>query len=380
MKNMIKKTAMIAILCVVSILWWAIAQEPVTIEIIGSPSCPHCTNAKAFLENIPKTHNIDIDILEYNLSQNTYLTVQLYEKFDVPSHMQGLIPAIFIEDKYFVGFNQQIGEEILTYILDIYNGEIKESTENPWPEREERIVNIPIIGEIDMMTYSFPALAILLWIIDGFNVCSLWALILILWLVIVLKSRKKIFAIGWAFLLTTAIVYGALVFLRHQIFSFVAPYIKSMEIFVGILAIAWWIYLLREFYKAYKQWPICSSNNMLSRLAPKVQKVFEKKGNIALIIGTVMLFAIAVTVIEFPCSAFLPVLFTSMLVEAGISTQQSIWYIWLYILFYLLDEVIIFLIAVWTLRINIVSPKFITFFNLVAAAIFLFLWFYYLLG
>jgi len=47
-------------------------------------------------------------------------------------------------------------------------------------------------------------------------------------------------------------MYGLLIFLWHQLFTFIAPYIKSMEILIGILALAGGIYLLREFYKAYK--------------------------------------------------------------------------------------------------------------------------------
>jgi hypothetical protein len=45
---------------------------------------------------------------------------------------------------------------------------------------------------------------------------------------------------------------------------------------------------------------------------------------------------------------------------------------------YLLDEIIIFAIAVVTLRIKTVSPKFIIFFNLLAAFIFIGLGIYYI--
>jgi len=109
----------------------------------------------------------------------------------------------------------------------------------------------------------------------------------------------------------------------------------------------------------------------MSRLVPKIEKIFKEKTNRIVLIGAVMIFAALVTIIEFPCSAFLPVLFTSILVDSGISFNTSLLYIALYMLMYLLDEIIIFTIAVVTLKLKIVSPKFIVFFNLLAAAIFI---------
>lgn len=171
-----------------------------------------------------------------------------------------------------------------------------------------------------------------------------------------------------------------MIFLWHQLFTVLAPYLRSLELVVGILSILGGIYLLREFYKAYKSGPICSSNNILSRLAPKVEKIFHNKTNWLLLVGVVILFSGAIAIIEFPCSAVIPVIFSGLLVEAGISQGLVLLYISLFILFYLLDEIIIFVIAVMTMKIKIVSPKFITFFNLLAAFIFLGLGLFYVLG
>ncbi|MCD5396935.1 MAG: hypothetical protein LRZ98_02300 [Candidatus Pacebacteria bacterium] len=67
--------------------------------------------------------------------------------------------------------------------------------------------------------------------------------------------------------------------------------------------------------------------------------------------GGVCLFAVIVTIVEFPCTAIFPVIFTGILVEANIPLSASIFYILLYLLFYMLDELAIFLIAVYTKKI-----------------------------
>jgi hypothetical protein len=231
---------------------------------------------------------------------------------------------------------------------------------------------------VNIHNFSLPVLAAVLGIVDGFNVCSLGSLVIILGLVLILKSRRKIILLGGTFILITVISYGLLIFLWHQFFSFISPYIRSIELLIGILAIIAGIYLLREFVKSFRQGATCNSGGLIAKITPKIEKIFSQKKNIAILVGVIALFAIAVTIIEFPCSAFLPVLFTSILVEADISFSQSVLYIGIYLLLYMLDEIIIFLIAALTMRIKIISPKFINIFSLIAAIIFFFLGTYYL--
>jgi len=342
--------------------------EPNSVYLFTSLTCPHCKDAEKFLDSYKKESNPDLQIHNYNFAENSELINEYYQAYFVPANKQGLVPAIFVGNEYFVGFSDSIEESILSH----FPGYIKQE------ENDEKSLKIPIFGKIDPTNFSLPILAITLGIVDGFNVCSLGALMVILGLVIFLGSRKRVFFIGGIFIATTAVVYGTLIFLWHQFFSFIAPYMRSMEMFIGILALAGGVYLLKEFYQACKHGPVCSSNNLISRLTPKIENVLRNKTSLVVILGAVIIFSAIVTIIEFPCSAFLPVLFTGILVETNTSFGMSLFYMFIYMLFYLLDEIIIFFIAFFTLKIKIVSPKFIIFFNLLAALIFIFLGVYYL--
>ncbi len=340
-------------------------ENKVEILFFGSPTCPHCLAEKDFLKKIEKKY-LNVVIKEYDFSKNIELIENLYEEHGVVKGQRGLVPATFINGNFFLGFNDDIGKEIEKQIQGL---EVQGSSPK---------IRIPFIGEVDVFKYSMPALAIVLGVIDGFNVCSLGALVIILGLVMVLRSRKRILILGGTFVFVTALTYGLLIFLWHQFFTFISPYIKSMEILIAILSIIGGIYLLKEFIKSIKEGPSCSSGGIIARLTPKVEKIFSSKKNISILFGVVVLFALAITIIEFPCSAFLPMLFASLLAESQFSLGTSISYMGLFLLFYMLDEIIIFLIAFFTLKIKIVSPKFINAFNLLAALIFLFLGFYYL--
>jgi glutaredoxin len=351
--------------------------ETVEINIFTSSTCPHCAEAKKYLNKLKKEKGDEIVVNEYSLSNNVDKAKEFYKSHDVPQNIWGLVPMMFIGDKYFLGFGEKTSEEINYCVENLQKNICAVSPEEN--DNKKDIIKLPIIGEINLLDFSLPFLAVIMGLIDGFNVCSLGALVVILGLVIVLKSRKRIFILGGSFVLTTALVYGCLIFLWRQFFVFIAPFMRSLEMLIGILAILGGLYLLKEFYRALKRGPVCSTNNILSRLAPRVEKAFKNKTNWFVLIGIIIIFSTIVTIIEFPCSAVMPMLFTGILVEAGVSFKLSLLYIAFFVLAYLLDEIIIFLIAVFTLKIKIVSPKFITFLNLLGAVIFIFLGLYYLL-
>lgn len=340
-------------------------ENQVEILFFGSPTCPHCSVEKEFLKKIKEKYP-SIVIKEYEFSKNLELVEKLYDEHEVLKGQRGLVPATFIGGNFFLGFNESISKEIEK---QIQGAEVDSSSPK---------IKIPLLGEVDVFKYSMPVLAIMLGVVDGFNVCSLGALVIILGLVMVLRSRKRILVLGGAFVLVTALTYGLLIFLWHQFFAFILPYIKSMEILIAALSIIGGLYLLKEFIKSIKEGPTCSSGGIIARLTPKVEKIFANKKKLSILFGVVVLFALAITIVEFPCSAFLPMLFASLLVESQFSLGTSISYMGLFLLFYMLDEIIIFLIAFFSLKIKIVSPKFINAFNLLAAIIFLFLGGFYL--
>lgn len=372
MTKRIFKVALLSILLISGLLFSSNkvsadnTKESKMVEILffGSPSCPHCSAEKQFLDELKKEYP-KITVKEYELSENINLINGLYKDYKVPKNQQGLIPATFIDDMFFLGFSDSIGSDIKGHIQGL---EIEESSN----------IKIPFFGEVDIYDLSLPVLSVVLGIVDGFNVCSLGALVIILGLVLVLKSRKRILLLGGTFLVITGLTYGLLMFAWHQFFFFISPYVKSMELLIGLLSLVGGVYLLREFIKSRKQGATCSSGNVVSKLSPKVEKIFSSKKSLVVLFGVVFLFSVIITIVEFPCSALLPVLFASILFESNLSMSSTLTYMAIFLFFYMLDEVIIFLIAFFTMKIKVISPKFVNAFSLIAALIFLFLGSYYI--
>ncbi len=95
---------------------------------------------------------------------------------------------------------------------------------------------------------------------------------------------------------------------------------------------------------------------------------------------SVLLFAAVITVVEFPCSAAVPGFFAGILAKSGLSSVQYLSYIALFVLFYMFDEIIVFLLAVFTMTVKLASKRFISWITLIEAIVLFLLGAYYLFG
>jgi len=178
-----------------------------------------------------------------------------------------------------------------------------------------------------------------------------------------LKSRLKTFIFGGSFILTTAFIYGLLIFFWYQLFNIISPYLRQMEIVIGILTFIGGIYFLREFIKFRKQGPTCeigTAQKIEGSFSKRFQSLIDNKAKTLTILTSILLFAVVITVVEFPCSAAVPVAFAGILTKAQLSSWLYLFYIILYVIFYMLDELLVFLVAFFTMKLWLASPKFIT--------------------
>lgn len=356
--------------------------QDIEVDFFYSPTCPHCAKEKTFLRGLKERYP-DLKINQYdviNNRDNQIILGDFYEKYDVPESLRGLVPATFTPTKYFIGFDDKISEELESCLKECFYRDNKELALKS-TSIIDKTFKIPLLGEINLSRLSFPVMAVVLGSLDGFNVCSLGALILILTLVLAFNSRKKILIFGLVFILTTAAVYGSLIFFWYKLFEAIAPYLRIMNLLIGIFGIAGGIYFFKQFWRSKNSNPTCDSESgskISSRFLPKLQKMVSGNSSILLALGAVFAFAFVLTVVEFPCSAVVPVAFAAALAQAGLPPALYVFYISLFVLFYLLDEIIVFLFACFTSKIWLSSPKFLKWIILLEAIILLSFGFYYL--
>ena len=349
-----------------------------------SDSCPYCAKMKPFLEGLANEHP-EMFLKETSISsqQGSHDLLGFYQKYNVPKEAFGSVPIVFIKEKYFVGFSEENTKSIEVYVSGLTNENVSNQGFSTSTPAQKSSVEVPFLGRIDTEKYSLGVLAVTLGFFDGFNVCSLGALVLILGLVLIFKSKKKILVFGGIYILATAVVYGLLISLWYHMFIFLAPYLKIMETLVGLLGILGGIYFIEDFLEFRKKGAQCNMQNtrVMKRLSDRIQKVLqsEEKSIIAIALS-VLLFSMIITIVEFPCSAAVPLFFAGALAEAHLGFFHYLAYLALFILFYIADEIIVFLIAISTMTIRLASQRFVLWITLIEAIVLFTLGLYYLFG
>jgi len=344
-------------------------DEKVIIHFFDDRLCPVCRDAKEFIQSIEQDYP-QVDLRIYPISETGKLHETAKEHGVVDYRI--MAPTIFIGDNFFQfrDFTSR-HEEI---IIKAIEGELVED--------DCCIIKIPFLNiEIDIRNWSLPFVTVILGSLDGFNICSIGALILILSIVMVFKSKKKIFFAGGLFILTAAIVYGTLVFVWGKLFEVLIGQLEILRIIVGLAALGGAIYFFKEFWRFFKHGPTCkASDSALARKATeKLKKAFEDpKKSFFYLAGAIMFFAVVITLVELPCSVGVPVAFAGILVEAEVSLAVYTFYILAYIFFYMLIEIIIFTGAVLTKKIWFAGSQAITWITFAGAMVLFYLAFYYL--
>jgi thiol-disulfide isomerase/thioredoxin len=339
-----------------------------------SPTCPHCAKEKLFLEKIEEKYP-DLSIHKYDvaLKENITLLRKLAEIHGAEEYI-GSVPLTFIGDTYFVGYglDATTGEDI--------EGAIKTVFEEGTVVDTRKSFDIPFLGSVYQDDFSLSVLAILLGFLDGFNVCSLGALMLIIGLTLKLQQRKTIVILGGTFILTTALVYGGLIVLWFKMFEQFSQYIDFVKIFITLLALGGGVYFLKEYLRMQKQGAVCQfqESQFINNLMQRTGKVFEDNAKLLALLGTVLTFSAVLAVVEFPCSAATPLIFAGILADAGLSTFSYLLHIALFILFYMLDEIVVFAVAAYRLKLWMTSGTFTKYAVLTEALILLLIGLVYL--
>lgn len=348
------------------------------IHFFEQRGCPDCARMKAFLENEIKIAYPDVKIKTYSI-----MIVENQERFHQMMKDRGvkdyklIVPTMFIGDNYFQNFYEDDKELIIRAIE-------KQNVQNEILKiREKQIINIPFIGEFNVKALSIPILALVIGTVDGLNVCSIGALILILTLVFYsFNSRRKIIFYGGLFILTTVLVYGLLIFVWTALFSVLARFIGGINLFIGLAALFGGGFFFKKFIDFYRYGPACeySSNKYLVKVTKKLKKSFnEDERTILLVIG-IIFFAFVVTIIELPCSIGLPLVYAGILAAEGLSLSGYLFYVGLYLFFYMFIELVIFSLAVVTKEIWFADSKWITWVYLFGAIVLFLLSYNYLVG
>jgi len=229
-----------------------------------------------------------------------------------------------------------------------------------------RAVSIPLLGQVELRELSLPALTVALAAIDGFNPCAMWTLIFLIGLLLGMKDRRRMWLLGGVFIAGSAAVYFLFMaaWLNLLLFLGLVPWIRLA---VGLLAIGGGAYYLREFVRSPGGACEVTDAEPRRRIMERLRALAQDR-QLLLAMGGILVLAFAVNLIELICSAGIPAVYTQVLALSPMPGWQYHGYLLLYILVFMLDDLVIFFAAMATLQMAGVTGKYARWSHLLGGA------------
>ncbi len=332
-------------------------DEKVNIYLFYSKICPHCQKEEKYFETLKEKYQDKINIYTYEVTENkTNNEIMKSLKKELKENSQG-VPFTIIGSKTFLGYDESLNERIENTIESYLDENTK--TNNTY--------TIPILGKIEAKNASIILIAIILGFIDGFNPCAMWILLLLINMCISIKDKKKMLIVCLTFIITSGIIY----FLSMLGIGFILDlttisYIRNI---IAILAIILGIYNLYTYLKTRKQTGChVVKKEKRKTIITKINNILNNKNTLLMFGGTIIL-ATSVSLVEMACSLGFPTIFLELLSINNIHSFLKVTYLLIYILFYLIDDIIVLFLSIKAFETKGISTKYNKYVHLIGGLI-----------
>jgi glutaredoxin len=237
--------------------------------------------------------------------------------------------------------------------------------------KPENSIHLPFFGSIEIANLALPLLTVVIAAADGFNPCAMWVLVFLISLLIDMQDRKRMWLLGLAFIFTSALVYYVFVFTWLQVFISIGVIIW-VRLAIGLLAVGSGAYHIKEFWENVDGACKVTGGEKRREIFNRIKTIVREKALVLSLIGIVVL-AAAVNLVELLCSAGFPQTYTQVLAMKDLSFWHNQAYLFLYIFIFMLDDLLIFSIAMKTMELKGLSAKYSRWAGLIGGVLILFI-------
>jgi thiol-disulfide isomerase/thioredoxin len=318
-----------------------------TVTVFYGEGCPYCARERAFLEELQGTYpDLEVVALEvWNDAGNLALLRQTAAAlgFEVTG-----VPVTVLDGRWWVGFDSTVQAQLTEAVAAVSAGQA------PPVEEARTSVDVPFLGTVDLGGRSLLLSTLVIGFVDGVNPCSLWVLTMLLAIVLHTGSRPRVLLVGTVFLLVTAALYGVYVLGLFSALSVIGalPWIRALT---AAVAGVFGILHLREHVTtvsgAHLPGPsVAIDASRKPGIYRRMRTLAVEDASLPLLLGGTMALAVGVSLAETPCTAGLPMLWADLVHDAGVGWAGRVALFSLYLLVFLLDELLVFGAAVLTMR------------------------------
>ncbi|MFH2139537.1 MAG: glutaredoxin domain-containing protein [Pseudomonadota bacterium] len=338
----------------------AVAETPQgpDIEVFVQQGCPHCTQAKAFLAQLAQ-RSPELRIVIRDVSQQPAAMQRLQA---IAQQHDGAVrvPTFLVRGQLVVGYSAEAATDRLILELlaasapaaaamDSLSCEAEQTNTCGDEAREApRDYSLQLFGHtLSLQQLGLPLFTLTLGLLDGFNPCSMWVLLLMLSLLAPLNDRKRMFAVAGTFVAVQGIAY--FLFLAAWLNLFLLLGLSRIsEIVIAALALFAGAVNLKDFFALGRGLSLSIPQSAKPGIYQRMRRILQAKNLTAAILATIVL-GVLVQLVELMCTSGFPALFTRILTQQELQGASYYGYLLLYDFAYMLDDLLILAVGVITL-------------------------------
>lgn len=314
--------------------------DPIEVVVFHGDGCPHCASMLDFLADLQARHT-QLVVTDYEVWYDDANLRIFVETLAALGEQPDAVPTVVVDGIVIVGHSPAIERRIEAIVADLLVGV------EP-VDAEAFVIDVPFIGSVDVGSGSLIGATALIAFVDGVNPCSLWVLSMLMALVVHSGSRRRVFAVGGVFLLITSLLYGLYMIGAYSALSVMGQR-TWIRIGVALVAGTFGVLHIKEHWTTRGP-SITIGAEHKPGLFAKMRRLADMDRSLPATLGGTAVLAVGVSLLETPCTAGLPLLWTNLIADRGVPISGAVTLFLLYLLIFLIDELVIFGAAVLTLR------------------------------
>jgi len=338
------------------------AVKPADIEVFVRNGCPHCAKAELFLQAL-KREQPALRIVIHDVDQEPAALEQLQQLAKNQGVRAIKVPAFQVGGQLIVGFSDEITTGQLVRGA-LTQAQIPQNQDTSGSCEAEQSLSCDAGAEVStkaaqpfMLDFfgrklsldeaGLPMFTLAMGLLDGFNPCSLWVLILMISLLAPMKNRLRMIAIAGTFVAVEGLAYFIFMAAWLNLFLLIGLS-RISEIVIAAIALLAGMINLKDFWFYGRGLSLSIPDSAKPDIYARMRRILHAENLTGAVIGTVVL-AILVQIVEFMCTSGFPALYTRILTLKHLDSMSYYSYLLLYNLAYMFDDVIILGIGVITL-------------------------------
>ena len=321
-----------------------------------SLACPHCLEARPFIEAIPasrpwvKLHSLELT----RHPRHVRHYIALADQVGQPAQY---VPGLLFCGRMQTGWDDAAtsGQALLAE-LDACRAAAKSGSALdiaralPAPG-----FSVPLLGEVRLDGTSLPLMTVLIAGLDAFNPCAFFVLLFLLSMLAHQNSRARMLAIGGMFVLVSGLMY----------FAFMAAWLNLFQLFgqlawvtlaAGALAIIIGLVNAKDFFYFGRGVSLSIPESRKPAIYQRTRTILAAGSLPAMLAATVLL-AVVVNFYELLCTAGFPMVYTRLLTLQDLGPAAHYLYLALYNGVYVIPLAVIVGVFAFTLGARKLSAR-----------------------